>query len=861
MSYRINDCLEGNEPNYLYPFLILRDTSHEDIREEIEAIYKSGCKGFLIECRGHPDWGRDRWWSDFRVVLEEARKRGMKVWLTDDVKVPSGKANWAIRDKYPSLCKKSLICKVVDIIGPSNGSGFLIEPFLGEGDELFAAIAYRVEGSDSSPIYTDACEITSNLKDGIIFWDVPKGFWRVFVIVYTLKGGSPSYHEYIDFLNPKSCELMISEVYEPHYQHFSEYFGNTLEAFFTDEPQFANRAEPKYNFCEKLGNTNYVLPYREDMISVFAEKENWTIEQTRLLLPGLWMDIGGKTPVIRRRFMDFVTEEYSKNFVQLLGNWCTAHGVLYTGHIIEDMNANMRLSCSTGHIFRSQKGQHTAGFDLVLQQLKVGNRKISHAAPNAAKFSSPAFYLYVLGRLASSVGHLYPEMKGRVMCENGGAGGWSEGLGTRKYMLDAMMLGGSNLVVSAVFDPLRDNNTLPPFAYDHGENPQYPYTSILMRYVNRLCHIMSDGVHRANALVYYSAEGDWGGAINTPENTVAPLALSHIDYDFVPWDILKGDETVIKDGKIHINRESFDALVVPYCEYLPSEILDRFSEISRFVPVIFADKYPRISETGERFSSEKTLVMSANDIPPWFTEKGFIDFTAEGCEDLLHLHLSHEGCETYLLFNLSATEAIDKDIKFPYSGNYTVYDAWSNTYRSESTENGSVHLYLPQRGTLLLIFGENKLAESVNTLRIPSNDLAWNPIPADTCFNLSMRYANEIEWTVQPKIKAKDLKNLAPDFPRFSGTLRYSAKISSDIKAEYLDLGDVGEVAELFVNGVSCGVCVNSPYRYSVQDAWRIGDNDIEIVIASSCAYRRRDGMSALLPLPPTGLIGPVCIA
>ena len=38
-------------------------------------------------------------------------------------------------------------------------------------------------------------------------------------------------------------------------------------------------------------------------------------------------------------------------------------------------------------------------------------------------------------------------------------------------------------------------------------------------------------------------------------------------------------------------------------------------------------------------------------------------------------------------------------------------------------------------------------------------------------------------------------------------------------------------------------------------------DDAVEIVIATNCAYRRRDRMSCLLPLPPTGLLGPVRLA
>jgi hypothetical protein len=371
---------------------------------------------------------------------------------------------------------------------------------------------------------------------------------------------------------------------------------------------------------------------------------------------------------------------------------------------------------------------------------------------------------------------------------------------------------------------------------------------------------MSGGIHRANALVYYPAEGDWSGNISLPENTVAPLALSHIDYDFAPWDILKDCEKIIKDGKICINRESFDALVVPYCEFLPKEILECFEKLSESVPVIFADAYPTVSETGKPFNSEKARVMSANAIPEWFFGNGFFDFSVKGCEDLMHIHLSHGNVESYLFFNYSASKPIDEEIKFPYCGEYTVYDAWSNTYQRGYTSDGTVRLYLPQRASLIVVFGELSLPDAPS-LRIPSDDLAWSPIDKNTAFSLEMRYANSPEWVEQPSLCASELRNLAPDFTRFSGTLKYKAKISLDKIPEFLDLGDLGELAELFVNGVSCGVALNAPFRFCVKDAWRAGANEVEILVATSCAYRRRDGMSALLPLPPMGILGPIRFA
>ena len=862
MSNRLQDCLTGKDPNYLYPFLMYRepgeDLSEEDIVKEIEAIASSGCGGFLIETRRHSDWGGDGWWKDLGFVLQEGKKRDLKVWLTDDVSVPSGKANWAVR-RYPQLRRKALAQNTVDIIGPQVGAAVLAELFQREGETLYAAIAYRVSGTDAAPVYTDPIDLTAHVQDGLLLWDVPEGFWRVFLIFRTQTRGVAEFWDYVDLLNPASCRLMIDEVYEPHYRHFGEYFGTTLEGFFTDEPVFGNMADHKMNYREKLGADSVLLPWREDIPAIIAAEEGWSEEETRLALPCFWRDMGGKTPTIRRRYMDILTRNYSENFVKPIGKWCADHGVLYTGHVLEDMNAHFRFGWSTGHFFRSQEGQHTAGIDLVLQQLKVGGRDISHATVSSAKYSDPAFYLYFLGRLGASCGHLYPHMQGRVMCENAGAGGWGEGLSIRKYMLDAMMAAGGNLVCSAVFDPKWNNNHIPPFVYDHGEHPQYPFLKPLMLYVNRLCHLLSGGIHRANALVYYPAEGDWAGDITPPQQTVAPLAQAHVDFDIAPWDLLKGDTLTIRDGKLQIHRECFDALVVPFCDYLPGEILNRFAQIARQVPVIFGDKLPRVSETGQVFADENILCLPKETIPQWFLEKGFVDFRLEGCPDLMHLHMRHEGTETYFFFNLSAAQPIDATAQFPYRGDYILYDAWDNAAVSRSTEDGSLRLRIPPKGTLVLIFGGK--AASGNLLPAGElDDLRWQPIPGDTALELSMRGSTEQQWTSPVAITADQLRNLVPEYPRFSGSLLYTAKLTSEQPAAYIDLGNLGETAAVTVNGKPCGMQVASPYRFRVAEAWTAGENTVQILIASNYAYAKRDPMSGLLTLPPTGLIGPISL-
>lgn len=862
MKQRINDCLCEKDPNYLYPFLILRDInenlSEEDIIEEINAIKNAGCGGFLIETRGFADWGREKWWGILGIVLAEAKRLDMKVWITDDETVPSGKANWAVRDKYPELQRVDLAQNTVDALGPQKGAAFRVTSFMQEGEELFAALAYRVEGSDDEPSYSDGINLTENVKNGILFWDIPEGFYRIFLIFKTKSRGVSIYRDHVDYLNPDACALMISEVYEPHYEHLSEYFGNTIAGFFTDEPIFGNMASKKMNYCEKLGDDSILAPWRDDLISIIAEKEGWSEDEALLALPSLWRDIGGKTASFRRRYMDILTENYSENFVKPLGRWCEEHNVLYTGHILEDMNADMRFGWSTGHFFRSQEGQHTSGFDIVLQQLKVGSFELSHATISSAKYSDPSFYLYVVGKLAASCAHLYPHMDGRIMCENAGAGGWGEGLSTRKYMLDSSLICGANLFTSAVFDPKHNHNHIPPFVYDHGENPQYPFLRPLMQYLNRVCHMNSKGIHIANALVYYPAEGDWAGAIKLPQRIAASLSRAHIDYDFAPWDILGSDAVEIREGKICINREGFDCLIIPCCEYLPKEILSRFDELAKDITVIFEDLLPTVSETGEVFEPQHALCLDTEEIPAYLKEKGFYDISLDGTPELMHLHMRDGASDSYLFFNLSASEAIEKEITLKNSGDYILYDAWENKTARGSCADGRIKLTLAPKSTLMLIFGLDE--EAGEDILLPQVcDVDFKEITAGTSIEVTLTNTHG-EIVLQKTETSDALINYAEQLSGFAGALTYKFTVNSDKAVRFIDLGTVGECAEVFINGTSCGKIVTSPFIFRVGDSLKEGKNEIEIKVASNYGYAKDDGLSKFLTLPPIGMLGPIRI-
>ncbi|HET9826485.1 MAG TPA: glycoside hydrolase, partial [Chitinophagaceae bacterium] len=82
-------------------------------------------------------------------------------------------------------------------------------------------------------------------------------------------------------------------------------------------------------------------------------------------------------------------------------------------------------------------------------------------------------------------------------------------------------------------------------------------------------------------------------------------------------------------------------------------------------------------------------------------------------------------------------------------------------------------------------------------------------------------------------------ENPDPGIKYFSGVATYSKTISADKrwfsanKKLWLDLGDVKNLAEVFVNGRPLGIVWKKPFRIDVTNALRPGNNNLEIRVTN----------------------------
>lgn len=98
MNKRLQEVLEGQEQNYILPFLWQHGEEEQAIREEMARVHEAGIGAVCVESRPHPDFLGPKWWKDMDIIMEEARKRGMKVWILDDDHFPTGHAGGKVKE-------------------------------------------------------------------------------------------------------------------------------------------------------------------------------------------------------------------------------------------------------------------------------------------------------------------------------------------------------------------------------------------------------------------------------------------------------------------------------------------------------------------------------------------------------------------------------------------------------------------------------------------------------------------------------------------------------------------------------------------------------------------------------------------
>lgn len=124
---------------------------------------------------------------------------------------------------------------------------------------------------------------------------------------------------YVDTLDREVIADFINEIYAPYY----EKFGSSFDGFFTDEPQISRNGIPwSLTLPEK-----YEKAYGESIYSV---------------LPKLFIQKDGFFEA-RMNFWKLITELFSESFMKQIYDWCNAHNLKFTGHLVLEESLHSQL--------------------------------------------------------------------------------------------------------------------------------------------------------------------------------------------------------------------------------------------------------------------------------------------------------------------------------------------------------------------------------------------------------------------------------------------------------------------------------------------------------------------------------------
>lgn len=854
--------------DYILPFFWQHGESEEKLREYMKIINESNISAVCVESRPHPDFCGVRWWKDMQVILDEARRRDMRVWILDDSHFPTGYANGAVEKAPVELRRQSVYTYSRQVIGKSYVSIDLNRARKSIKMPLLSRMMNQVDSKDShfdddevlAAVITDhenCLREISFVQDGSkVRVNLPSGTQKIHIVYLSRNFGI--HRKYINMLDRQSCKILLDAVYEPHYAHFQDDFGKTIAGFFSDEPEIGNG----YYFSNeiKLGN-NVDQPWSRELGEQLKKKlgENY---KARLVL--LWDNEADAEDreFVRYTYMDQVTKLVQKNFSEQIGTWCEQHNVQYIGHMIEDNNQHSRTGASLGHYFRGLSGQHMAGID------DIGGQVLPHHEDDPATGISKyivkrdgEFYHYMLGRMGASLAAIDPKKRGRCMCEIFGNYGWEEGPRLEKQLADHFMVRGVNRFVPHAFSPKEyPDKDCPPHFYANGHNPQYRAFGYVMNYMNRICELLSDGRALIDTAIIYPGEMEWMGNAMLGQKPARVLEEHQIPFHFIPCDVFCEKEKyhTYYDKGLWVNGNQYHTVFITECSNITSTMEQAICDMqSGGCQVYFINKLPnKVIDTTDTLDThnyhnvKKTKVIDLKEC----YKVARSDIKISPAHKQVHVYHYQGKKEVYYLVNESETSYCG-EVCLPYAMNYVRYDAWDNIYHvlnmeHNEKENKTRIKMRMESGESILILREDDVpvSKSLETerLRIIECKEKWK---MSLC--KSIEYPNFIEWS-----SVDDFTDIGKTHKKFSGYIAYRNEFEiKEIKSCFVEIEDAGEDVEVFVNGESCGIKVMRPFLFDITRFVKKGTNNLQIEVATTLERERGKHKAA-----PIGILGKIRI-
>lgn len=366
------------------------------------------------------------------------------------------------------------------------------------------------------------------------------------------------------------------------------------------------------------------------------------------------------------------------------------------------------------------------------------------------------------------------------------------------------------------------------------------------------------------------------------EKPARELTTHQISFDIITRDFLK--EAKIENHIYSINGVSFEVLVIPFGKCIPLDILPILEQMQKYgVKIIFLEAVPDTVVGAEVDFNKKSIIKHRNMLKKILVGCEVIPVKKLGCflkeyqaveltqkqPDLVVGEYLRNQKKYYMFFNENIGHPAHTMIKFKEAGYVYRYDAMKDIlYKPERKDEG-YELWLEPYESSIWIISQDELeyekeegfVEETLVKRTEGKDeKKWKRIELpehwEVNFADSLKYP---DWEKKVPLETPGLVSNLKGFEKVCGTVTFSCELEMDEwNQAILDVGEVFETAEVFVNGISAGVKICKPYCFNLSGLLKKGKNTLSIEVTNTLGTAIRDGLSQYLPIEPFGIDGKV---
>lgn len=793
------------------------DLTSEKLVAQIRDFVDKGVMGFVIHPRiGIPEtipYLSDKYMDLVETAIKEAASLGMQVILYDEAMYPSGSAQGRVVLDNPEYASRGLHMLEFDW-----GETVRLSDVVRPGDALVSAQAVPM-GDDRIPRTQEAALLTA--EDGLIRYDAAAdGQGAILLFVETHSGGTIRGIHFgeddgesnapasADLLNPEATAKFIQITHDRYYERVGSYFGTTIRAMFTDEPDILGRRHTK-------GLRAWTVGFLDDFVRAGGRETE---------LPLLWFDTPGSF-FVRRTYRRAVNERLSSSYYKPLGEWCEAHGIALTGHPAASDDIGLLEH------FR------IPGQDVVWRWVAPEKGlALEGKHSTAAKCSSDA---------ARHRGRRRNLNEFLGVCSPGG--GWALSGGDMKWYIDWLAVRGVNLLCPHAFyysiDGPRRLFERPP---DVGPNNiWWPHYRQFAQYMKRMSWLMTDCVNLTPVAVLCRED-------ELPWRLTKPLYTAQREFNYLEERLLISG-CLLEEGQIRIASQTYMVLLIEDEKRLEPETrraIGRFTAQGGLVICLDAETGPNGEEfeAADRIADPKQIV----HVLDRYVRRD-IELQPAG-PDIRVSHIVKEGNHFIMLVN-EGEGAYEGDVTVRVAGRTELWDAWEGTIApvqvALAEEGMKLPIRLERRQSLIVRIDPDEApelrqeeprgtGEPATVVNIPDGWLVGERGSEPQPGSLG-------SWT---QLEGRE---------HFSGTFTYLRTVAVPkgqlSRKAVLELGDAYELVEVWVNGRVAGVRMWKPYTFDISSLLKEGENELRIDVTNSMA-NRYDKASL-----PSGLVGPVTVS